>query len=100
MMLEAHLNTRALAGAFAENIKSGFLGDKKEEINASKKRLSNPVPQIDGKKCYTENCSWHKGTTKESETKPNQKKHVKTKDRGNVIYKDDRCSVVKYKNGK
>ena len=71
-----------------------------EDVEAGKKRLNNPVPQADGKRCYTENCSWHKGTTREGETQPNQKKHVKTKDGGNVIYQDDRCSVIKYKNGK
>lgn len=31
MMLEAQMNTRALAGAFAENIKSGFMGEGLEE---------------------------------------------------------------------
>lgn len=35
MMLETHLNTRALAGAMTENIKSGFFGDDEEELEAA-----------------------------------------------------------------
>ncbi len=35
MMLEAHFNTRALAGAMEENIRSGFFGADEEELEAA-----------------------------------------------------------------
>lgn len=100
MMLEARLNTHALAGAMADNIRKGFYGDEdEEELEAEKKRLSNPVPQADGKKCYTENCSWHKGTTREGETQPKIKKQKKSQNRTETVYSDDICRIKKDKDG-
>ena len=100
MMLEARLNTHALAGAMADNIRKGFYGDEgEEELEAAKKRLSNPVPQADGKKCYTENCSWHKGTTREGETQPKIKKQKKSQNRTETVYSDDICRIKKDKDG-
>ncbi|MDO4752405.1 MAG: hypothetical protein Q4A24_09910 [Akkermansia sp.] len=92
-------NTKALAVAMEENIKSGFFGEDEEELEAAKKRLSNPVPQADGKKCYTENCSWHKGTTREGETQPKIKKQKKSQNRTETIYSDDICRIKKDKDG-
>lgn len=34
-------------------------------MGADKGRLPSPVPMPDGTKCYTENCTRHKGTTRE-----------------------------------
>ncbi len=101
MMLEARLNTHALAGAMSDNIRKGFYGDEdEEELEAANKRLVNPIPQSDGTKCYTENCKRHKGTTREGETLALPKNKAKVKDRGSIIYKDERCSVIQYKDGR
>lgn len=64
MMLEAQLNTRALAGAFAENIKSGFMGEglEEDELEAAHRWGCNQYKCMPG-------CLNGKGTSRENKDK-------------------------------
>lgn len=59
MMLEAQLNTRALAGAFAENIKSGFMGEgvADDDLEAAKRKGNKK--KVKAEKQHVKGCNQH-----------------------------------------
>lgn len=75
------------------------LFEEDEEVKASGRRLKHPRILEDGSRCFTEDCSRHKGTTREGESAPFKTQAKQNKESDSVLFKDERCSVVKYSDG-
>lgn len=78
-----------LLGKFFKGVESLFAG----------KRRKDGIPMPDGTRCFTEDCQRHKGTTREGETPAVKRTDKQAKERSNVLFADDRCSVFQHTDG-
>lgn len=79
-------NADVLADALVEVTRSALGVGQGETVEAGSGRLPNPVNMPGGERCYTENCSRHKGTTREPKSTGKVDKAYKV-DQGQPMHK-------------